>query len=923
MVWSNWQGASWRGAMLVLLFWSGLAWTQTPAPIPLTDPAERIMVVHENGKSTRCRVMEAWQLPDGRVAHLLQAIETAEMITIVDEPGHHPGAIKNSQAMPKRIFSWGMGRRTPPEGSPMPPHLRFDSGIVIKNESPAPIDAVPTQDTVVVNRLVDEKVLGAPSLIRDEGPNTVVQKSPPVNTRPTRFNRFPKRQVVSEKPADPQVVVYGNATPIVQGTAPMIIYEAPTPPVVNPQAAHADGGQRSIKIDVVAPSQPTERIVSMVHANGGQGSSKIDVVPPLQPTERIVPMMTPTSTYPPIVNPNVGPSFSPANETAPIPSGLLKKFDPNKQELCQPAEPVAKKRWYPGANLQAWLQNRSAPSMPKTEIVKTEAPKTEAPKTEAPKTEAPKTDVPKTEAAKTEAAKADEAKKLQKAQDFLALQNKVADKQLTDKIEKMYGTPFSTARMPVPNAPQPEMKKPDPSPLAIAKPTSTDTKPPIQAPAPKGDTVKPTDLTGLEKRDMWGSGPLAPVLPPGKSLLDQAVQPPTARPKDPLLAPEKLVPNDDRLKPKVAVPALMAPNTANDPLLAPEKLVPNDDRLKPKVAMPAPMAPNATETDVGYIPSDVRSNPYPARPVNWPLGTQSVQAANSGLLGNPMYIPVPTVTVPQPHNPPVPPAPKLPEAPNLNAYVNAFTPPPPPKAAPQQQPMQGMMAPQASAPYGNPMMTQQMMPQQQIMTQQQMMMLYGYRPNPAMMYPYTPQQPMMAQGMLSQGPMANFSRQYVGPQAPNPFAANPAVQTGYAPAPYPPMVPMHAMMPQQPTMQPVAYQQQPVPSQQQTITQQVEQLIKVMRESPYPAQREWAAQSLTSFEWRAHPQIVPALLQSASHDPAASVRAGCVYCLGRMQAAVEPVFGTLYAMRNDIDPRVRAEVEQAVTRLGRTPMNPQ
>jgi hypothetical protein len=216
-----------------------------------------------------------------------------------------------------------------------------------------------------------------------------------------------------------------------------------------------------------------------------------------------------------------------------------------------------------------------------------------------------------------------------------------------------------------------------------------------------------------------------------------------------------------------------------------------------------------------------------------------------------------------------------------------------------------------------------MMTQQQIMTQQQMMMLYGYRPNPAMMYPYTPQQPMMAQGMLSQGPMANFSRQYVGPQAPNPFAANPAVQTGYAPAPYPPMVPMHAMMPQQPTMQPVAHQQQPVPSQQQTITQQVEQLIKVMRESPYPAQREWAAQSLTSFEWRAHPQIVPALLQSASHDPAASVRAGCVYCLGRMQAAVEPVFGTLYAMRNDIDPRVRAEVEQAVTRLGRAPMNPQ
>jgi hypothetical protein len=837
MVWSNWQGAIWRGAMLVLLFWSGLAWTQTPAPIPFTDPAERIMVVHESGKSTRCRVMEAWQLPDGRVAHLLQAIETAEMITIVDEPGHHPGPIKNSQAMPKRIFTWGMGRRTPPEGSPIPPHLRFDSGIVIKNETPAPIDAVPTQDPVVVNRLVDEQVLGGSSLIREEGPITIVEKSSPAKTRLTWLNRFPKRQVVPARPADPEIVVYGNTTLVGQRAAPMIMNEAPTPPVVNPPAALADGGQ---------------------------GSFKADVMPPPHPSERIVPDIRLTTTGPPIVNPNMGPTLSPSNEIVPTPTGLSKNVIPNKQEFCQPAEPVAKKRWYPGANLQAWLQSRSIPSMPKTEIAKTEAPKTDA--------------------------KADEAKKLQKAQDFLAQQNKVADKQLTEKVEKMYGAPFSTARMPAPNAPQPEMKKPDSSPLAIANTTLKDDKPPI--PAPKDATVKPTDLPSLEKRDMWGNGPLAPVLPPGKSLLDQAVEPPNARP--------------------------------NDPLLAPEKLVPNNNRLKPKVALPVPMAPNPTETTMEHTPSDVTSNSYPARPVHWPLGTQSVQAANSGLVGNPMYVPVPTVTVPQPHNPPVPPAPKLPEAPNLNAYVNAFTPPPPPKAAPQQQqPMQGLMPPQPFAPYGNPMMTQQqMMMQQQILAQQEMMRVYGYRPNPAMMYPYMPQQSTVAQGMASQGPMANMSRQYVGPQAPNPFAANPSVQTGYAPAPYPPMAPMHAMMPQQPTMQPVAHQQQPVPMQHQAIMQQVEQLIKVMRESPYPAQREWAAQSLTSFEWRAHPQIVPALIQSASQDPAASVRAGCVYCLGRMQAAVEPVFGTLHAMRNDTDLRVRAEVEQALGRLGKPPMTP-
>jgi len=63
-------------------------------------------------------------------------------------------------------------------------------------------------------------------------------------------------------------------------------------------------------------------------------------------------------------------------------------------------------------------------------------------------------------------------------------------------------------------------------------------------------------------------------------------------------------------------------------------------------------------------------------------------------------------------------------------------------------------------------------------------------------------------------------------------------------------------------MQPVSYQQptmppqQPMPPQQQSVQQQIGELIKVMRESPYPSQREWSAQSLTSFDWHAHPHII-------------------------------------------------------------------
>ena len=57
------------------------------------------------------------------------------------------------------------------------------------------------------------------------------------------------------------------------------------------------------------------------------------------------------------------------------------------------------------------------------------------------------------------------------------------------------------------------------------------------------------------------------------------------------------------------------------------------------------------------------------------------------------------------------------------------------------------------------------------------------------------------------------------------------------------------------------------------------------------------------------------LLQAAQQDPAATVRASCVYSLAHMNAASEPVVSTLYMLRNDGDPRVRQEVEQALVRL--------
>src|SRR5687768_9689970 len=85
MIWSNWRKAIWQGAGVAAMFWAGLAWTQSPTPSSSSQGPERIMVVHENGRSLRCRVLQSWQLPDSRIAHLLQAVDSGEMVTIVDE----------------------------------------------------------------------------------------------------------------------------------------------------------------------------------------------------------------------------------------------------------------------------------------------------------------------------------------------------------------------------------------------------------------------------------------------------------------------------------------------------------------------------------------------------------------------------------------------------------------------------------------------------------------------------------------------------------------------------------------------------------------------------------------------------------------------------------------------------------------------
>ncbi len=92
-------------------------------------------------------------------------------------------------------------------------------------------------------------------------------------------------------------------------------------------------------------------------------------------------------------------------------------------------------------------------------------------------------------------------------------------------------------------------------------------------------------------------------------------------------------------------------------------------------------------------------------------------------------------------------------------------------------------------------------------------------------------------------------------------------------------------------------------------------MVVALRDSLYPSQREWAAESMSTVDWRSHPQVVQALMTAAKEDPAATVRAGCVRCLANMNVNTVPVVTVVRGLRNDSDPRVRQEAERALSVL--------
>lgn len=85
-----------------------------------------------------------------------------------------------------------------------------------------------------------------------------------------------------------------------------------------------------------------------------------------------------------------------------------------------------------------------------------------------------------------------------------------------------------------------------------------------------------------------------------------------------------------------------------------------------------------------------------------------------------------------------------------------------------------------------------------------------------------------------------------------------------------------------------------------------------LRESVLPSEREMAADLLKRTDWKSEPEVLQGLTQAAQSDPSPVVRVACIRALGEMRADTAPVLQALEALRDDSDPRVKAESTAAL-----------
>jgi len=351
-------------------------------------------------------------------------------------------------------------------------------------------------------------------------------------------------------------------------------------------------------------------------------------------------------------------------------------------------------------------------------------------------------------------------------------------------------------------------------------------------------------------------------------------------------------------------------------------------------------------------------SPIPSRSVDKPHVVQNVPAPMPTMPSMPTTPPAQPFTGTPPTMPAMPPgsaqsAPSQPRGRGIelpanegNAFWTPPEPPKPPKSSEQQPPKYNAFQRDAGSPppQGAPAMASA--------PQGPMSMMPPRPPMPPMMAPRPAVPPSMVDSGVPSGMGNAFTIAGTRRPIPADFGPTPQEPNGfgdavpYVPGPARPVMPPRSPMlpaspgmlgtlqlprpPMPPTSNPAAMTPQsmtminplmavpptPVASAAPAQPATVPQMLATLKDSVYPSQREWAAEQLSELNLRGQPQVVRSLTKCAKEDPAATVRTACVHALAHMKVNTTDVVAVVQELKNDHDPRVRQEAEEALNAIG-------
>ncbi len=307
----------WLGVVAVGLVEAALVQAQAPSPPPGAASArDRFITVRENGRPPqRCKVLKTWREPDGVSAYQVQAVDTGEVMTIVEagRPASAPGTPR-VKAMPTRIFRWGPDN-TPPEQAPKPPSDAAVSGAPLGRLAPqaAPMAATPSAPIAapVVQQTprVQAPPPSAPPVIVTTPrlaptPTTTPQFAPQPAPTLSASPFAPIRPVPTDKPAAATVLTTPASKPIATAVsatpanAAKNTSAAPTSPET-PRILHGPITEsRGTKDPEPRPLGSGTPPRSLTVAAPTGGSNLCDCTPAVPPQPRLVPSACATGACP-------------------------------------------------------------------------------------------------------------------------------------------------------------------------------------------------------------------------------------------------------------------------------------------------------------------------------------------------------------------------------------------------------------------------------------------------------------------------------------------------------------------------------------------------------------------------------------------------------------------------------------------------